>query len=769
MDFSPEDAERRGMNAAMVVPTLQKTALTLGRFGLLLLVLQVAVWPEIFTGLKSLCFRDYGFFGYPLAHLHRHAFWEGRIPHWNPYNDCGVPFLAQWNTLTLYPGSLMYLLAPLPWSLGWFCLAHQWLGGLGMFWLCRRWTSSASGAALAGVGFAFGGLAMSCVFWPNNIGALGWMPWVVGGLERVACEPVRPRVWVVACAFCSMQMLCGAPEITLMTWLAGVMLGLAKSEPRFWGKSVAKVAFAGVATVVLCAAQLLPFLGFMNISQRDRSFGGEEWSMPSLGAGNLVLPWFQSYQSIHGMPLQYAQYWIPTYYAGLVVCLAAGAGLVFRGKAFNLHQRALIVMVLGAVWLAMGDSGLLHKACKMIAPQLGWMRYSIKWIVLAAFAFPVLAAYGIESVNNLARGAAVRRLAIVCGLLLAVIVALASLDMLFPLGRSTLEHERQLLGSSLFHGFALVIGGLVLGWGSGKRLRGWAGLGWAVALCGIAVVDLTRAVPISGTHVAGEVYHEGLMDSPAKPRLGSGRAMLGREAILSYMRVNLPDPGATFLIKRSGLFANANLIDRVPKLDGFFSLQTRWTSELLEGLFARLDPSALPIVRFLAVTLWNRTSASWQPTAGVPDSWLGSASLVRVSDRLDDVLRSDWIPEKEAWIEPGWKSVERPLGASVVWKNVVFGEEHVRATIEVDHGDAAMATLAQSWHPGWQATVDGSPARVWRINHAFMGVIVSKGATEVVWRFRDPWFTAGAWISVAGWMVWFGWGAREFLKKQTGV
>jgi len=48
----------------------------------------------------------------------------------NPLNDFGLPFLAQWNTMTLYPGSLIYLLFPLSWSLGIFCLAHLFLGGM---------------------------------------------------------------------------------------------------------------------------------------------------------------------------------------------------------------------------------------------------------------------------------------------------------------------------------------------------------------------------------------------------------------------------------------------------------------------------------------------------------------------------------------------------------------------------------------------------------------------------------------------------------------
>src|SRR6266508_1791765 len=115
---------------------------TPARFAVLLAVLIGAAFPDVLFGRSTFFFRDFGFFGYPLAHHHRVSFWNGEIPLWNPLNNCGLPFLAQWNTLVLYPGSLVYLLFPLTWSLAVFCLSHQWLAGMGMYCLARRWTGN---------------------------------------------------------------------------------------------------------------------------------------------------------------------------------------------------------------------------------------------------------------------------------------------------------------------------------------------------------------------------------------------------------------------------------------------------------------------------------------------------------------------------------------------------------------------------------------------------------------------------------------------------
>src|SRR4029079_1039928 len=110
----------------------------------------------------------------------------GEIPFWNPFNNLGLPFLAQWNTLLLYPGSLIYLALPLPWSLNLFCLIHLFFGGLGMFRLAREVTGNGIAAAVAGTAWTFSGLTLNCLVWPNNIAALAWMPWVILSLVVVA-------------------------------------------------------------------------------------------------------------------------------------------------------------------------------------------------------------------------------------------------------------------------------------------------------------------------------------------------------------------------------------------------------------------------------------------------------------------------------------------------------------------------------------------------------------------------------------------------------
>ena len=200
---------------------------TSGRFAAFLGLFLCASFFSALTGHETFFYRDFGLFGYPLAHHQRECFWRGEIPLWNPLNNCGLPFLAQWNTMTLYPLSLFYLVFPLSWSLGVFNLAHLFLGGLGMYFLAYRWTGSRLGACVAGTAYSCNGLMWHALMWPNNSAALGWMPWVVLVVEN-AWQKGGQRNIILAALAGATQMLSGAPEVIILTWLVLGVLWLAQ-------------------------------------------------------------------------------------------------------------------------------------------------------------------------------------------------------------------------------------------------------------------------------------------------------------------------------------------------------------------------------------------------------------------------------------------------------------------------------------------------------------------------------------------------------------
>lgn len=83
--------------------------LTARRFAFGLFILIAIGRLPVLAGKECFIFRDFGLFGYPVAAFFRDSFWQGQLPFWNPYNNCGLPFLAQWNAMVFYPPSLFYL------------------------------------------------------------------------------------------------------------------------------------------------------------------------------------------------------------------------------------------------------------------------------------------------------------------------------------------------------------------------------------------------------------------------------------------------------------------------------------------------------------------------------------------------------------------------------------------------------------------------------------------------------------------------------------
>src|SRR5215469_135892 len=208
------------------------------RFAVLLALLVIASFPQVISGVQTFVARDYGFFAFPCAAFQKECFWHGQLPFWDPYNFCGVPFLAQWNTMALYPPSLIYLLLPLTWSLSFFCLLHLWFGGLGMYFLARRWTGNDFAAAFAGTAFCFSGMTLNLLMWPSHTATWSWMPWVVLAVEAAWREGGRKMA--IAAIAGTLQMLAGGPEIIFFTWLILLALWaqqLMRKEiprPKFW-------------------------------------------------------------------------------------------------------------------------------------------------------------------------------------------------------------------------------------------------------------------------------------------------------------------------------------------------------------------------------------------------------------------------------------------------------------------------------------------------------------------------------------------------------
>ncbi len=739
--------------------------LTPRRFAALLAVFVFASWPQVFLGLQTFVFRDFGYYAYPIAHYLRESFWRGEIPLWNPLSYCGTPFLAEWNPQVLYPPALFYIIFPLAWALPVFCLLHLYLGGLGMFFLARRWSGNNLAAAVAGMAFAFSGLMVNCFTYPVTLAGLGWMPWLVWLGERAWRQGGRWLIVIVGVG--ALQMLSGAVEQVLLTWFLLGLLWLADFFQGEWPR--VKLIWRGVGLVVgiagLCAAQLLPFLDLLQHSSRQGNFDAAQWPMPLTGWANLLVPLFHCNGWNAGVFMQAEQSWTASYYVGAVI-VALAAGAMWRTRSPR------VALLVAATWLglvlALGEATPVYRWLRDNVGLVGLIRFPVKFVVLPVFTLPLLAAIGLAQKQNLAPDRAAKSWARFWLATVAVIAALVWWDYRWPAPGEDwhFAFSNALVRVALF---TAIVGGLF--WLQ-KDLPPKTRM--LLQLAGLMLVwlDTSRSAPQPQT-APPAIYKPNLPRSLSAPRLGVARAMLSRDARAELTFLNIPGVTEDYLQRRAALFSNCNLLDGIAKVDGFYSLSLAGQRVIFEMVYApNAPPVAAPLADFLGASQISSPTNifGWTPRTNFLPLITGGQKPVFTDARtaVDAIFSTNFNPRAEVYLSPeAIASVINTNAADVKISDQQFAAQCIVAT--VDAAAPSLVVIAQTFYHPWQAYVDGHAVEVLHANYTFQAVAVPQGRHELKLVYEDRRFYLGAVISLvtlAGCLTLLVW-PRAATSRQT--
>jgi hypothetical protein len=741
-------------------------------FAVVLSLLMAATFCPVLIGQKTFFHRDFSVFTYPLVYYQRECFWRGEVPLWNPLNNCGIPLLAQWNTATLYPPSLFYLLFPLPWSLGVFSIGHLVFAGIGMHLLARRWTGSLPAAALAGLAFAFNGLSWHFLMWVSNLAAYAWMPWVVLALESAWREGGR-KIALAALAGAA-QMLSGAPEIIALTWIFAAVCGLLEGFAQRRDRRSFPLRFGSVALLVagLSAAQLLPFLDLLAHSDRSSAFTDEEWALPLSGAANFFVPLFHYFPSHHGVMAQSNQPWTASYYLGVGAILLAALAIWRR------RSRPVWILTATAVlslWLACGSEGGLLPALKTLFPQLGYMRYPIKFVALALFAMPLLAAHALAGLESAGPKAArwQKDLRIMTAALLALIglivcqAYVSPLDTPFGKENLSITLRNALERAAILTSFCAVLLGLCRASRPGARVL----LGLSLLL--LQWLDVYTHAPSLNPWVDPSVYRPNLMRKQfaLEPtgRTGDPRILLSKTVWQKLYLTSLPGARDDCLFARAAQTDDWNLLDGIPKIDGIYSLflddSDRVLLLMLTGMsrgyevkgaqdFLGVSRVGMDVNAATNGLLWEqRTSFAPFVCAGQRAEFLGPTNTL-----IEFLTRTSYDPRQTVFLPlaaEGLLSATNSTAARVALGRLL----PERLEFEVEAPAPALVTIAQSFYHPWRASVDGRPTRLWQANYAFQAMEVPAGRHQVRLIYQDSFFHYGIAVSAISLMtvclLWF--------------
>jgi len=762
------------MNKSEISISSQTLAFPSSRaFAAILGLLLFLFLPSVFLGFQSFVFRDYGLACYPMAHFFRQSVWEGQIPLWNPYVDCGMPFMAQWNTLVLYPVSVFFMIFPLTWSLCFFCLIHLFLGGMGMFFLARSWTKLPLAAAVAGIGFAFSGLVSSSLTWPHNMVALGWFPWLVFAAERAWQHGGR---WLIAASVIgALQMLSGVPELILLNWFWIFLYWLALFIKGSFSRQTLLLRLTLIVVIIslLTAAQLIPFFDLLFHSQRDSGYGNTEWAMPVTGLANLFFPLFYCTPQVFDVYFQFHQYYTPSYYSGLIILLLALSVALYPNKS---RTHSVMLMVFLGIFLSFGDSGFLYPFLRKVFPAIGFMRYPVKFMFIPCFFLPLLAAIGLANFLNLspeARPIYFRRIRIMGVICAGLVCFFVWWSLHYPLYLTVLLHKSTYFQNAAVR-IILLAGSLVClafinrvqSVKSARLLQG--------VLLAIVWTDLATHTPLQNPTVSPELYTTPIKNIESPPKFGEHRAMVSSQAYNKSWfdlkdiidKTESKDISTYFVGERLVLSGNLNLLDGIPKVDGFSALRLRESQQLLHILYSTNYVPSSNLQDFLSVShvtepgkLFNwiaRTNPMPMVTCGQEPLFIDeNASLASILDDTFDP-RAQVVLSKE---------IKANVTASRVQDAKILSQhfKNQRVELEVDAPQPCLVVISQAYYHPWKARIDGQQTSLWRANHAFQAFQAPAGRHKIILTYEDNGFRIGIALSIitcAGLIIWF-W----FLKK----
>ncbi len=727
-------------------PNFAEIIVTPKRFSIFLALLVFASFPQVVLGLETFIARDFGFFAYPLAYFQQECLRHGELPFWNPYNNCGVPFLAQWNTMPLYPPALFYLTLPLTWSLGMFSLMHLWWAGIGMYFLARRWTGNDFAAAFAGTVFAFNGFTLNLIMWPSHMATFSWMPWVVLLAERAWRDGWQ---WIILTAFTSaFQMLAGGPEIILFTWLIVSALWLQQFIHGESPRSAMLWRFPLVVALVisLTLIQLLPFFDLVAHAQRTTGFADLRWSMPPFGLANFLVPMAFGNSATEGIFFQHGQYWTSSYYLGIGTLWLALLTLLC------LHERRVWLLgglAIAGLIFALGENTPVLPTVRKVVPQLSVITYPIKYISASIFATPLLAAFALANFSK-----AQKRLLPLGIALIALLVGILLWTQFEPQPGDEPK-------AALYNGFSrvcfFIITGTILFALTRKATS--ASLRFApLLLLLVAWADVFTHQPAQNPTVPPWIYSPNLARNKLalkpQPALGGARVMVSPQAANEFVCFAAHEPKNNFLTKRLAYCANANVLDAVPKVDGFFSLTPRENDVVLSLFYSTTNANYPGLENFLGVAhitapteifQW-RARANFQPlvTAGQKPVFLDdSNTLAALTQNSFDGGKVVFLQEQSRILI----AVTNQTAANIL--NSSFGNNSV--DIEAAASAPSLVVVAQTYYHNWKAEVDGKATPLLRANVAFQAVAIPAGSHKIHLFYKDHAFEIGAAISVCMW------------------
>ena len=673
---------------------------------------------------------------------------EGRFPLWNPHAFGGAPLFGAAQAQLLFPLNALAYVLPATLALTLIAILKTALAGLTMYWFLRGMPVAGPAALLGALAFMWSAAMVVWLHSPFTSG-LAIVPVVLGAIHRLRTRGGTRWIAVTAVAV-ALVILAGYPQGLLYTVLVALAwaLTLAPGAPggpwRFLGGAGAGIALG----VVLGAVQLVPFVEYLRESAVTAYRA--EWvpfmRLPARAIVTLFLP--QYYGTPGGR-----DYWGPFNFHVIAVAVGVAPWLVLPVAVVAAwrDRAAAFFVVLAAFSAAMLYGAPGAQALAQIPPFS--MTGNLRFGALLVVALAVLAGLGADAIAR--ADAACRRQ--VAHLVRAGVVIAAALPLFF-VATAILALSRDATRVSLALQYAWWLAVLVAGalcalcWLRDGRVR------WAI---GLAAVQLASTLPLGATYnpvIDTRLFY------PEPRVLGALRAETARDGsrVLTgannvSMLYGLSEPTGYDALTPRRIEAIAGPIGatRTLGLLGTEPLTAAavFSSPALDLMAVRhllVPPGMSPGARF-ALAYDGPDARVFRNDGAVPRAMLVARGRCAEDAEAIRLIRERRIDvRREVLLAPpcAVTAVAEPEARD----GRVTIREHRPDVVVVDAVTDAPAylVLADTWFPGWEATVGDAPAPILRANHAFRAVRLERGTHVVRFEYRPRSVRLGLVTTIAG-------------------
>jgi hypothetical protein len=740
--------------------------------GLLLLAL-AAPWlaGRVYTA------DDLGAFHLPLRAFFARQLAAGGSYDWMPGLFSGFYLTGEGQAGVYHPWhQFLYRFLPLPTAMGLECLISYPVMMLGTWFLLGRRLGRGSAAAFGALLFAFSGFNLLHFVHPNAVAVIAHVPWLLWATDIVLSDSRRRRVAAATAMIALLtgsQLLLGYPQYVWFSLLAEVSYAVwLLIENRYAPRSGCgfcatcdecvgctsrtwpRLVIAKGIGLLIGGVQLAPTLDAWWHSTRPAAAASfSAWgSLHPLNLLQLVAPYLFVGRVVGDNTHEFAVY------AGAVPLLLVVWLIARRRELGSLASLAWAAGGLAAVALvlALGGYGPLYCAVVWL-PLIDTFRFPCRYLVLFQLAVAVLAAIGFLLLVQESCRARQRR----------SVGQAANVPRTRPDGRPARAQQRF--------------------WRDFEPLWGVVGLSAAVALVGlgyhreahIASIPEILAGPALLAVAAGLVIAAARGSFGALVLLvvftacdlgwyGLGGAVYPRSALLDQYIASVAVPPG----KPEGRVLGSLLRCDEPgtRVGDEMVLAGRQRADGYAGLepHRQLDYELLSALRVAGVR-WVESNDSTDDIAGLEnygDPWMEvphPLPRVRLVTRVQtsaepsiDIARI--APERTALCD-----VPLALPPSAPGTAAVTAESPGRMAIDVQCPAKQLLVVAESYHPGWQAAVDGCQRELYRVNGDFMGCLVDGGKHAVMLNFRPDSLQSG-WLA-----TWLGLGLLSLCFLGANV